>query len=90
MATNIIATNIMVCSDCLDAIEYSGDDELGYTPGTLFAQMKKILAVWPEASTARFVSDGSEPDHYSTSSCEGCRSYLHGARFPYNLIGPTN
>ena len=86
MAVEIIASEIMVCTDCLEAIEFT-DEELGYTPNTLFRQMERMLNVWPEASSAHFVSDGSEPVTFSTSKCEGCGSYMAGARHGYSLLG---
>ena len=86
MTVEIIATGIMVCTDCLEAIEYT-DEELRYTPNTLFLQMERMLNVWPEASSAHFVSDGSEPVTFSTSKCEGCGSYMAGARYGYTLLG---
>ena len=81
-----IASDLKVCTDCLEAIEFT-DEELGYTPDTLFKQMKRMLVVWPEASSARFVSDGSQMDDFSTSKCEGCGTYMAGARYGYALIG---
>ena len=81
-----IASDLKVCTDCLEAIEFT-DEELGYTPDTLFKQMQRMLAVWPEASSARFVSDGSQTDDFSTSRCEGCGTYMAGARYGYALIG---
>lgn len=86
MTVEIIATGIMVCTDCLEAIEFT-DEELGYTPNTLFNQMKRMQAIWPAASNAHFVSDGSEHVEFSTSRCEGCGSYLAGARYGYSLLG---
>lgn len=85
MAVEIVATDLMVCVDCLEAIEYT-DDELGYTPGTLFAHMKRILHVWPQASHGRFVNEGTEPETFSTSACDGCGSYMAGGRFEYTLL----
>ena len=82
----ILAQEIKVCSDCLDVIEFS-DDDLGYTPGTLFAHMQKMLAEWPEAAQARFVYDGEETIDFSHSACQGCNSRLAGARHSYSLIG---
>lgn len=81
-----IVSDLKVCTDCLEAIEFS-DEDLGYTPGTIFKQQQRMLAVWPEASSARFVSDGSQMDDFSTSKCEGCGTYMAGARYGYALIG---
>lgn len=86
MAVEIIATGIMVCTDCLEAIEFT-DEELGYTPNTLYNQMKRILNVWPEASHGTLSNDGTEPVTFSTSKCEGCGSYMAGARYGYTLLG---
>lgn len=81
-----IVSDLRVCAVCLEAIEFN-DEDLGYTPGTIFRQMQRMLAIWPEASSARFVSDGSQIDDFSTSKCGGCGTYVAGARYGYALIG---
>lgn len=42
MTVEIIASEIMVCSDCLEAIEFT-DEELGYTPNSPSGLLRPVL-----------------------------------------------
>lgn len=84
----IIADDLMVCRDCLDAIEFD-DHDLGYTPGTLFDQQKKMVAHRPDLNLSenRLVNNGEENFvEHSTAPCDTCGTHLHGARYGYAVL----
>ena len=85
---SIVADNLRICSDCLDAVEFD-DLDLGYTPGTLFEQMKKMMGHREDLSlnTNRLVSNSSsEFDEFSTRPCDTCGTHMAGARYGYSVL----
>lgn len=78
-------TTVNVCSDCLDAVEFT-DDELGYPEGTLAAHYAKMVAYAPYTASHRFIVEIGKDEDFSVAECEGCGSRYAGARFTYTLM----
>lgn len=80
MSANIEDVSFMACQDCFDAVNFT-DDELGYTPGSIFAQQQKMLKIRPELAHALAIASGNKYENFSTGWCNGCGSTLAGSRY---------